>query len=41
MWELGLADALFHSNIPLAQYVNEHLMLETHYDEDDDMNKDV
>ena len=41
MWELGLADALFHSNIPHAQYVNEQLMFETHFDEDEEMNEDV
>ncbi len=35
--ELGLAVTLFHSDVPHAQYVNEHLLLETYFDEDDDM----
>jgi hypothetical protein len=37
MGELGLAVTLFHSDVSHAQYVNEHLLVETYFDEDDDM----
>ena len=38
---IKLKDALFHSNIPLDQYVYYPRMFETHIEEDEEMNEDV